>query len=178
MGALGQPTVEAPPLFEHGIFEENSDIRAHVSPFEKRVYVFPTRNGIEAIKRHSPRLGKATQNGVNGVTAEGWLVRIEWVEDMRTLRFESYPKWSEFSEAMSTSQKGKFAVQCVVELMRRGRFPIWMDAEEDKRQDVQIKGTDILLFCKKRIQVKCDAPAGRTGNLFLQKSECNPLRRT
>jgi hypothetical protein len=64
--------------------------------------------------------------------------------------------------------------------MKRGRFPFWLDATEDERQNVQILGTDILVFARKKVQVKCDYKAGDkpegSGNLFLQRAERNPLR--
>jgi hypothetical protein len=73
------------------------------------------------------------------------------------------------------------AVLCVIAAMKRGRFPFWLDAAEDKRENVQIQGTDIVVFCRKKVQVKCDYAAGDkpngTGNLFLQRAERNPLRR-
>lgn len=164
-------------LFPHGIFEENSDVRAHVSVLEQIIYVFPTRNGINAIKVHDPILVSAGQPGVVGATATGWLVRPDWIEDIRKVKFQSWERWGEFDEGLSTNKKGRLAVECVIEIMRRGRYPFWIDATEDQRENIQISGTDILVFCKKRIQVKCDYPVGRTGNLFLQKSERNPLKR-
>jgi hypothetical protein len=166
-----------PELFPHGIFEENSDVRAHVSVLEKIIYVFPTRNGINAIKVHDPVLKSAGQPGVDGPTATGWLVRPDWIEDIRKVKFLSWERWGEFNEDLPTNKKGKLAVECVIEIMRRGRFPFWIDATEDQRENIQISGTDILVFCKKRVQVKCDYPIGKTGNLFLQKAERNPLKR-
>jgi hypothetical protein len=164
-------------LFEYGIQTEVSDIRAHVSVCNKTLYVFPTRNGVEAIARHDPPLRDAGQAGVKGRTAEGWLVRIEWISDIRKLAFLSWPGWSAFGANMTTSEKGALAVKCVRETMRIGKFPFWVDADEDDRENVQIKGTDILVFCRKRVQVKCDWRAGETGNLFLQRAERNPLNR-
>ena len=168
-------------LFEYGIYTEVSDIRAHVSAVNKTIYVFPTRNGRAAIERHAPIIRPAYQEGVNSPTATGWLVKIEWIDDLRRVKFYSWPGWDKLTEGLSTSQKGGLAVECVIETIRRGRFPFWLDASEDERQNIQLEGTDILVFCKKRIQVKCDyrggdAPAG-TGNLFLQKNERNPLKK-
>ncbi len=55
--------------------------------------------------------------------------------------------------------------------------PFWVEARETNRDTVQIdKGTDIIVFCRKRVQVKCDWSAGKTGNLFLQSAERNPLK--
>lgn len=164
-------------LFEYGIHTEVSDVRAHVSVVDKTLYVFPTRNGVRAVEKHKPALLPAYQNGVVGKTAEGWPVKLEWIEDMRRLRFHSWPSWSDFHPTMSTSQKGALAVACVLETMRCGRFPFWIDATEDDRESVQQAGTDILIFARKKVQVKCDYRAGSTGNVFLQKAERNPLRR-
>lgn len=168
-------------LFEYGIQVENSDIRAHVSVVNQAIYVFPTRNGIAAIEEHRPDEVPAFQPGVDGVTALGWKVNIDWVNDLRCLQFNSWPRWSEFSEILSTGRKGALAVECVLDAMARGRFPLWLQTGEDKRVEVQRKGTDILLTCQKRIQVKCDYRCGHlpkgTGNLFLQRAERNPLKR-
>ena len=169
-----------PELFAYGIQTEKSDVRAHVSVVNKKLYVYPTRNGVDAIEIHKPPLRDAGQPGVVGRTAEGWLVKPDQIHDLRRLNFSSWPRWGEFSERMSTSEKGRLAVACVIESMRLGRFPFWLGATEDQRENVQILGTDILVFCKKRVQVKCDwrcgdAPLG-TGNLFLQRAERNPLR--
>jgi len=167
-------------LFEYGIQTERSDVRAHVSAVNRSVYVFPTANAIAAIEREQPVLRTATQPGVQGPTAEGWLVRPEWIADLRTLRFLSWSGWPEYNATMTTSEKGAWAVRCVIEAMRIGRFPFWVDATEDERADVQIEGTDILVFCRKRVQVKCDARSGPppgTGNLFIQRAERNPLKR-
>jgi hypothetical protein len=122
-------------------------------------------------------LRPAFQSGVQGKTAEGWLVKIEWIEDVRRVRYQSWGKWEMFIPTLSTTDKGKLAVECVLSAMRLGRFPMWIDASEDDRENVQIHGTDILVFARKKVQVKCDYRAGETGNLFLQRAERNPLRR-
>lgn len=180
---MGQRSVAVtePPLFEYGIQTESSDIRAHVSVVNRTIYVFQTKEGIAAIERDAPPLRGASQPGVAGRTAEGWVVKVDSIADLRRVRFQSWPRWQDFREDLSTDAKGALAVQVVIEAMKRGRFPIWFHALEDDRQYVQVKGTDILVFCRKRVQVKCDyksgdAPLG-TGNLFLQKAERNPLKR-
>ena len=168
-------------LFEYGIHTESSHVRAHVSVVNATIYAFPTHRGVEAILRERPILRLAFQDGVAGATAEGWLVKVEWITDLRRVKFYSWEGWKDFHERLSTRQKGVLAVRCVIEAMKRGRFPFWLDASEDERETVQITGTDILVFCKKRVQVKGDyrggdSPPG-TGNLFLQKAERNPLKR-
>ena len=170
-----------PLLFEYGIHTEASDIRAHVSVVNQTIYVFQTRSGRAAVAQQSWPIAAACQAGVDGKTADGWLVPVEAIEDLRRVKFHSWEGWRQFRRELSTSRKGQLAVLCAISAMQRGRFPMWLDAAEDKRTYVQQQGTDVLVFCRKRIQVKCDycagdPPAG-SGNLFLQRSERNPLKR-
>ena len=167
-------------LFESGIHTENSDIRAHVSVVGMSLYVFETRKGVLAMEEGQERT--AGQPGVQVPTARGVVVPWEKIGGIRKLRFSSWPKWSNFHEQMTTSQKGRHAVDCVTDCMRIGRFPFWIAATEDEREHIQIKGTDIVVFCKKNVQVKCDwrcgaVEDGGSGNIFLQIAERNPLRR-
>jgi len=168
------------PLFEYGIQTEKSDIRAHVSVVNRTVYIFRTSLALQAIKEFKPVIKPAKQPGVEGVTAEGWLMEVEKIPDLRRARYHSWPHWDEFNERLSTSAKGALAVRCVLDCMRHGRFPFWVNASEDDRENVQLKGTDILVFCRKRIQVKCDWKCGDkplgTGNVYLQRAERNPLK--
>ena len=167
-------------LVEYGIQNENSDIRAHVSVMNRAVYVFKTAAGRAAIDRYNPKRRSASQPGADGVTAIGWLVKPEWIDDLRTLRFESWPRWSEFKPGMSTVEKGNLAVACVIECIRRGKFPFWLETKECETVDIQVAGTDIVVAANVRIQVKCDRRSGPqplgTGNLFLQQYERNPLK--
>ena len=168
-------------LFEYGIHTEDSDIRAHVSPVNRTIYVFPTQNGVEAVFRRPREERYAGQAGVVGCTAVGWLVPVEEIADLRRLKFTTWEGWTQFRRELTTSRKGQLAVSCVCAAMQRGRFPFWVDATEDDRRNVQIVGTDILVFCRKKVQVKCDYEAGDkplgTGNLFFQRAERNPLKR-
>lgn len=167
-------------LHNYGIMTEQSDIRAHVGVANKTIYAFKTASAIEAIEKHKPKTRPAYQPGVGHATAEGWLVQPDMIDDMRYLPYYSWSGWDYFSQKMTTSEKGDLAVECIIECLSIGRFPLWIDAKESSDKSVQISGTDILLVMDKRIQVKCDWYAGEkpkgTGNLFLQKSECNPLK--
>jgi len=168
-----------PSLFDSGIHTENSDIRAHVSVAGKTIYVFQTKHGVAAMEA-STNIKEASQPGVEGITAKGKAVPWDSIKGLRRLKYHSWPRWDEFSQQMTTSQKGSLAVSCVTDSMREGRFPFWLDAAEDKRENIQIKGTDIVIFCRKKIQVKCDWHCGErppgTGNIFLQFAERNPLK--
>jgi len=87
----------------------------------------------------------------------------------------------------STSVKGEWAVQVVRKLLQYGYFPLWGNTEIIDDLDIQIKGIDVIVTTRARIQVKCDFDGGEprrpgpigqriTGNLFLQVAECNPFQ--
>ncbi len=168
-------------LHEYGIHTEQSDIRAHVSVVNRTVYVFETAEAVAAIVALRPPIVTAKQPGCSEITAEGWLVPAVKIDGMRKLAFQTWSRWDEFSPAMTTSQKGDLAVACVVRLLEIGRFPLWIKTCESGDRRIQIAGTDILVTCDKRIQVKCDWRCGEkpkgTGNLFLQRAEQNPFKR-
>lgn len=173
------PTQES--LYEHGIQTENSDIRAHVAPGTRAIYVFRTQYALDLIASGRYPIKVASQPGVEGITGRGYIVPWHDITDIRRLRFHSVPWWEKFSDTQSTSEKGKLAVDVVSCLLQRGLFPLWCIAPSDDTEDVsmQIKGTDIVQFGKWRIQGKCDYYAGEggTGNLFLQIAERNPMKR-
>jgi len=170
-------------LVDYGIFTEQSDIRAHVAVAAHRVLVFRTAVVADLVKRMQFTEKTATQPGVTGATARGFTVPVEAIPDLRELHFKSYP-WETFPErTCSTSAKGAGAVYVICELLRRGRFPLWIEsATEAQGKSIQIMGTDIIVYARQRIQVKCDWFAGRrewadgcTGNVFIQTAERNPL---
>lgn len=179
MGQLGQRNTEIQ-LVEYGIHTEQSDIRAHVSVVARCIYVFETYRGLDAIKANDPKIVFAYQADVDGPTATGYLVRTEWIQDLRRIKYHSW-HWSKFNPSLSTTEKGRLAVECVSDVLRIGRFPLWLNGVESLHRAIQISGTDIIVMCNKRIQVKCDYHGGDrvdggTGNLFLQNAERNPLK--
>jgi hypothetical protein len=145
--------------------------------------VFKTENAIRAIHANKERLFErvAYQPGVSIPTAKGWCVPIQWIDDVRALPCKSWPQWEGFCKELSTSDKGARAVDIVLALIERGRFPFWVKTSESKDRDIQISGTDIVVDMKTNIQVKCDFDCGPkdiqgcTGNVYLQTAEINPL---
>lgn len=162
-------------LIEYGILQEFSDIRVHVSVSNKSVYVFQTLRAIDAIARTNPPIVTAKQKNTDNVTAAGWLVKIKDIYGCKQVFYHGF-KWENFRPSMSTSEKGKLSAKCVLGLLELGKIPIHIIAKECDDTKLQLKGVDILLDIQKRIQVKCDWDAGKTGNLFLQKAECNPFK--
>lgn len=177
------------PLYDYGIQNEQSDIRAHVCPAVHRVYVFSTAEGCRAVESGRWIKRPAFQAGVKSATAEGYCippfaikgcVAVEvWAEAWQRMNFQ---------DADSLPVKGRKAVYMVSEMIRHGLFPLpcligRLNANPEKR--LQIAGDDIIVNLKDscvRIQVKCDyrggdKTLGGTGNLYLQVAECNPLKR-
>jgi len=176
-------------LIDYGIQNENSHIRAHVCPVVKRIYVFPTANGVAAMESGDYPERSASQPGYDGVTAKGYLVPPFNIGDCVSVSVNDNV-WAalRFDNGEKLTEKGDKAVRLVVGMLKRGLFPFPVVAEEIRDEDLQIKGADILVkagvIAKEGtvIQVKCDFKGGEkslggTGNLFLQTAECNPLRR-
>ena len=168
------------PLREYGILQERTDYRAHVCFQDKCVYVYRTEAGVKAVLSGRFPKKPAGQPGVEGYTAEGYLVppsgisgcqRIpipgEWLQRMRCRREES------------TTVKGEKAVQIVQAMLRAGRFPVEFRPKAVTDLKMQVDGLDITVGCKLHIQVKCDYYGGEsgTGNLYLQVAEANPLKK-
>ena len=164
-------------LIKYGIFEEKSDIRAHVT-FEK-VFVFKTKELIKLLILKGNELPEALayQKNYNEPTAKGKLIKPAMINDIRELKFTTWNEWSDFNEKeWNTTKKGKWAVRCVIELIRIGRFPFWLEAKQTENVKIDIQGTDILIVMNQKIQVKCDYPAFKTGNLYIQTHELNPYK--
>jgi hypothetical protein len=179
-----------PQLFDYGIQNEQSDIRAHVCPLVRRVYVYPTVEGCRAVTSGHWARRSAFQPGVVGHTAEGYCVppfairRCVAVE----VRAEAWLAMN-FQESESTSAKGEKAVRMVVQMIRSGIFPLPYTAgtlNTAPEKALQIRGDDIIVDLganRVHVQVKCDyrggdEALGGTGNLYLQVAERNPLKRT
>lgn len=171
-------------LVDYGIQSEQSDIRAHVCVVVERVYVYPTRLGIEAISRGDYRKVPVYtyRNNIRTKTAEGYLVPPK---DIPRCVHMPIPDWLlaklDFSPKDSTTAKGEKAVAVVTTFLRGGGFPLPVTGRVIKSHNLQVDGLDIYVDLKARIQVKCDyrggpEELGGTGNLFLQTAECNPYR--
>lgn len=168
-------------LFDYGIHNESSDIRAHVAVYAKTLFVFPTVCAVRVMEKYP--LKPAFQNGVNGPTAEGHCVVPSEIDGIRRLRI-SDERLVGFDEGLSTTDKGNRAVDIVSAFLKAGRFPLWLEGEFVKEVDIQRTGTDLKVQGRWRIEVKCDFRASDmygiphprcTGRLFLQIRERNPL---
>jgi len=159
---------------EYGINDECSDIRAHVS--DAVAYIFRTETIKELISIKSYPSRKAMQPGYNEPTAKGYIVNISDIKGLRKINTKGWQDIHPFHPAMNTSEKGKWAVSLVIDLLKYGHFPLWIEAKQTEDIKIDISGTDIFLANRQRIQVKCDYPARRTGNLYIQTHEINPLK--
>jgi hypothetical protein len=188
VGTAGETrTVGNTQLVEHGIQNEHSCIRAHVCPIVQRVYVFPTQAAIELIGSGSYLAVPGYQKSIDVPTAMGYLVPPMDIPGcvalcVRDLAWEHMS----FSDTDSLFSKGRKATVFVLQMIKRGLFPLPAFGEEISEQDLQVNGEDIVIhantLCHNDIivQVKCDfkggeADLGGTGNLYLQIAECNPF---
>jgi len=91
-----------------------------------------------------------------------------------------------FSDTDTLYEKGRKATDLVLQMIKRGLFPLPALGEEITDQDLQVDGEDIVIkanafrYENLVVQVKCDYKGGErdlggTGNLYLQTAECNPF---
>jgi len=173
-------------VINYGIHNEQSDLRVHVCPQARSIYVYPTASGIAAIDPNIHQKVKGYQDGIDYPTAEGFLVPPMGIAQCILLQVRP-SVWDtlSFSTADTTTVKGVKAVRLVVGMLKAGLFPLPGLPEENIDRLIQINGTDITVEIMQRIvriQVKCDYPGGEkrfggTGRLFLQIAEINPLGR-
>ena len=194
---MGKSGIDQPRLFAYGIQTEQSDIRCHVSPISRLVFIFKTAEVLKLFAndghlRYREVFGY--QPGIQYHTGAGRAVPLREIPDLRVVQWWVEPWWENWppEKGGDTSKKGAKAVDVAIRLMRAGRFPLWIsDAADSSCVEVQRGGTDILLWGKWRIQVKADYKAGPcdgplverypvcrgSGNLFIQTAESNPLKR-
>lgn len=174
-------------LVEYGIQTEQSDVRVHVCPVVRRVYVYPTSSGVSVIASGSYRLVPAFQPGWPEPTAMGYLVPPDDIPNCVEVKFRDLA-WNAlaFRRDDDPTTKGNKAVRLVKSMLKHGLLPLPAESEVVDESDMQVSGTDILVKANQlrvqdiRIQVKCDFEGGRkelggTGNLFLQVQEINPF---
>lgn len=172
-------------LIEYGIQNEDSHLRAHVCPQVRRVYVYPTPCGVEALENGIETLGY--QCGVEYPTANGKRVPPFSIRNCVALQVnkEAWDGYA-FSQKESTSHRGKKATRFVLRMLKNGIFPLPLGVLTDANlsRALEVKGRDIHVWTKKGriiIQVKCDFVGGEkelggSGYLYLQTAECNPLK--
>ena len=175
-------SAETNQLFDYGIHNEASNIRAHVGVLAKTLFVFPTICGVRVMTQFAKK--GARQPEVNGITAEGYCVPPNAIPNLRRLSIKE-SRLAGFGESLSTSEKGNRAVFIVAAFIKAGRFPLWLEGEFVTEPEIQITGTDIRVRGNWKIEVKCDfrasdsygSPHPRcTGKLYLQIAERNPMK--
>jgi len=176
-------------MIAYGIQNEESDLRVHVCPLIKRVYIFPTEEGRKAIKNNDFELVQGYQQNYNEATSEGYLGSPDKIKKCAEVKIRNIAwKHVKFNENEDTSQKGEKATRLVKNMLINGLLPLPLESKIIKNKDLQLKGTDILIkknalkHDKLLLQIKCDYKGGRkelggTGHLFLQTAEKNPFNK-
>lgn len=137
-GGMSQNEIE---LYEYGIQNEKSDIRAHVCPLAKRVYIFPTEEGIKAIKTGKFPTRLAYQKGIDKPTGKGYLVPPFSIE--RCIGIEINPRaWKHYNldKEKGLSEKGKGAEDLIKDMIILGLFPLPGLPKSISEKDIQIQG--------------------------------------
>ncbi len=182
-------------LVRYGILEEESDVRFHIG--FKSVIVFRTgmvkkmledNGGYDGADRRW-KLKYATQkvNGKSVRTGEGWPIKPSEIEGYVSIPIPE--EIMNISPKDDERAKGRKAVIIVRKMIERNLIPssFLLEVTEVNECNLQIKGIDLKgkpLTC----QVKCDLPYDHfketkngawwgTGNLFIQRRECNPERK-
>jgi len=174
-------------LHDYGIQTEHSHVRAHVCPVVKRVYVYPTECGVQAIESGHYRRTSGFQKGIEGATAEGFLVPPMDIRNIVALAIADRA-WQSigFRDSDSLGAKGEKAMRLVCQMIKQGLFPVPFVPLAVDDYNMQLDGMDIVISQSAMpmddiiVQVKCDYAGGEkhlggTGNLFLQVAERNPL---
>jgi hypothetical protein len=166
-------------LIPYGIIAEQSDVRAHVCPMARRVYVYAT-TAAQAMPLTRYRRVPVYING--RLTAEGYLVPPDDIPGCQSFAltlsmWRAYPIRAD----MRPSEKGLLALKLVQAGIAAGLIALPLSQEVVRDLEMQIAGTDLLLRASVRLQVKCDFAGGDrahggTGNLFIQVAERNHER--
>ena len=165
-------------LIKYGIKEEQSDLRIHVCPYVKMIYVYPTINGIEAINTGKFKEVSVYTKGI--ITAKGFIIPPGKIKNSKEYEIkDKFWDKHKFYQEDTTHEKGKKAQSLVAELLQRGELSLPFDPRIIENVKLQYQGIDIIVIANIRIQIKCDFKGGAkekdgTGNLFVQTMECNP----
>jgi len=169
----------------YGILNEQSDLRVHICPTVRRVYVYETSKGVEAVESGKYPARVAGGVGSYRATARGVVLPPFEIEGCTCVQV-SDKVWDFFNFLRSdtTSAKGAKAQAMALEMIHNGQLPLPAMGEGVVDRALQIAGQDIVIGGAVagqgvRIQVKCDfnggdKALGGTGNLFLQTHERNP----
>ena len=168
-------------LVDYGIQNEDSDLRAHVCAEIQTVYVYPTKEGI--IETESDRYELKRVFTGNIETARGYAIPIDNIKNCIAISMINHLMWNSqnITYKDTTSDKGIKSVNIVKTILNEGKFPFMTEGKTISDAQMQINGVDITVDLNIKIQVKCDyrggaTELGGTGNLFLQKQECNPYK--
>ena len=169
-----------PLIIEYGIQTEDSTHRIHVDVIGKKVFVYKTQNGIDAMPEP---ISIKCENDWNA--GDYYIIYPKWANGMPTARgirikhtdikgciSANIPeKLIPNNSAETTSEKGKAGVVIVVEMLQSGLLPLQFTVTEINDLQEQISGQD-LHADKLLLQVKFDYGASQRG-LFMQTHERN-----
>jgi hypothetical protein len=173
---MGQrSTIGNTELVEHGIQNDESQYRLHICFNGGVAYLFPTAAGAVAVEAGLGKPFEAGQPGVNFVTGKGRKVPAALIEDCREIEIPQ--AWLEKVDCKRTDSpvmKGQKAMAIAKWLFKTARVPVPVMTKEITDEQMQVRGTDLIVTSEWSVQVKCDYFGAENG-LALQTHECNPF---
>jgi len=123
-------------LIKYGIEEEQSDLRVHVCPLVRVIYVYSTVKGIEAISKDKFKEVSVFTKGIK--TAKGYLVPPDKIHSCKGYNIkDKFWNKHKFYETDDHGEKGKKAQSLVAELLHRGELPLPFDPRIIKNVKMQ-----------------------------------------
>lgn len=163
-------------LYPHGIQKEESEFRLHIGiEVVPKAFLFQTKSAIR-------QFNSEPYSSIVLPTAIGYLIPWKHIDGCQDIRIppELIEKY-DFRESDGLAEKGEKAEGVGAEMVNQQLFDFEKYTcpspviESVTNRDDQIKGIDLRLKPIDRcFEIKCDWPATRTGNLFIQTHERNP----
>lgn len=168
-------------LYPHGINSELAQWRAHVAIPCRQIFMFPTKKAVELIAKNGYPLTGAYQINISYPTAQGHLIPVR--DFGPSLQRTAIPLDIALPTELQldqydTSQKGRLAADVVIRMLQRGIISMstmWECENPTYQQDRS--GIDLIICSKILLQIKCDVKICKTGNLYIQTAEVNPLKK-
>lgn len=154
----------------------------HTSQADYWVHVCPGAGIFYYLRQSASDLGSAGKLGpmrpaksANGkTTGEGYIVQIvgaPWIAEW-TVPGRAWP--ASFNWGAATDREAGMAGERLVRYcLSLYEFPVSRRSEWVLSQREQFGGKDVIVSAPAalKLEIKCDRPAGRTGNLFIQTAE-------
>lgn len=163
-------------LVEHGIFQDESQWRIHLSI--DHAYIFPTQEMRKRCETENFTQRFAFQGKYK--TAKGFTVPVRVVSELKkapiAASIKVAYKWPP-AKGTSLGQMGRLAEAVAKAMIEMDLIVLPRNVVVEDRLAQQYSGVDLVQNSDQIIcQVKCDLGVEKYGNLYIQTHECNPYK--